>query len=109
MKIDLKKLEIEINFIKGYRKPNKDWNDQNYVSWVRSFNSRYDMYSDTIFEIDEIRNNILYNFGGVKEFIKDYGGDSFDVVSVDWFMKVKDYTDERLYEFIEKWRMCFPS
>ena len=108
MKIDVKKLENEINYIVGYRKPKKDWSDENYKSWVRSFNRRYDMYSDTIFEIDEIRNNILNNYGGVREFVKGYGGDYFDEEYVSWFMKV-DYTDERLDEFIEKWRMCFPS
>ena len=40
--------------------------------------------------IEEIRNNILNNFGGVKEFIKDYGGDYFDEEYVNWFMKVED-------------------
>jgi len=58
--------------------------------------------------IDEIRNNILYNFGGVKEFIKDYGGDYFDEEYVNWFMKVEDYNDERLDGFKEKWNLCFP-
>ena len=59
--------------------------------------------------IKEIRNNILNNFGGVKEFIKDYGGDYFDEEYVNWFMKVEDYNDEKLYGFIEKWNLCFPS
>ncbi len=59
--------------------------------------------------IEEIRNNILNNFGGVKEFIKDYGGDYFDEEYVNWFMKVEDYNDEKLYGFIEKWNLCFPS
>ena len=58
--------------------------------------------------IDEIRNNILYNFGGVKEFIKDYGGDYFDEEYVNWFMKVEDYNDKKLDGFIEKWNLCFP-
>jgi len=59
--------------------------------------------------IEEIRNNILNHFGGVKEFIKDYGGDYFDEEYVNWFMKVEDYNDEKLYGFIEKWNLCFPS
>ena len=58
--------------------------------------------------IEEIRNNILNNFGGVKEFIKDYGGDYFDEEYVNWFMKVEDYNDERLDGFKEKWNLCFP-
>ena len=58
--------------------------------------------------IDEIRNNILDNFGGVNKFIKDYGGDYFDEEYVNWFMKVEDYNDEKLDGFIEKWNLCFP-
>ena len=74
--------------------------------------------------IDEIRNNILNNYGGVKEFIKDYGGDYFNEEYVNWFINVVDtlmeikkvngfsnikyYNDEKLDGFIENWNLCFP-
>ena len=43
--------------------------------------------------IDEIKNNILNNYGGVKEFVRNYGGDSFNEELVNWFLINNDYTN----------------
>ena len=43
-KMRYEKIEKEVNYIKGYRKPLRNWEDENYVEWVRCFNRRYDMY-----------------------------------------------------------------
>ena len=38
-------------------------------------------------------------YGGVKKFVKDYGGDYFDEERVEWFMKMMN-TPNRKYGFL---------
>lgn len=57
----------------------------------------------------EIKNNILNNYGGVEEFVKNYGGDYFYEEYVNWFMNVTDYSDKNLDKFVDKWDICFPE
>ena len=38
----VEKLVKEVNYIMGYSKPAKDWENPEYVEWVRCFNNRYD-------------------------------------------------------------------
>lgn len=59
--------------------------------------------------VDEIKNNILNNYGGVKEFVRNYGGDSFNEELVNWFMINNDYHEPNVEVFIKMWRECFPS
>jgi two-component SAPR family response regulator len=59
--------------------------------------------------IDEIKNNILNNYGGVKEFVRNYGGDSFNEELVNWFLINNDYHEPKVEVFIKMWKVCFPS
>jgi hypothetical protein len=59
--------------------------------------------------INEIKNNILNKYGGVNEFVREYGGGVFNTTYVQWFMNNENYEGEEVEEFIEKWRRCFPS
>ena len=59
--------------------------------------------------VDEIKNNILNNYGGVKEFVRNYGGDLFNEELVNWFLINNDYHEPNVEVFIKMWRVCFPS
>jgi len=48
-------------------------------------------------------------YGGVKKFVKDYGGDYFDEERVEWFMKNDEYSQSEVWVFVSDWNICFPS
>lgn len=59
--------------------------------------------------IDGVKNSIMNLHGGVKEFVKDYGGDYFDEERVEWFVKNEDYNQPKVLDFIDDWNVCFPE
>jgi hypothetical protein len=59
-------------------------------------------------EVDGIKNSIINLFGGVKEFVKDYGGDVFDEGKVEWFIRNEDYLHPKVEGFVNDWVRVFP-
>ena len=59
--------------------------------------------------VDGIKNSIMNSYGGVKEFVKGYGGDFFDEERVEWFVKNKEYFHPKVWGFVNDWNICFPS
>ena len=64
---------------------------------------------DYTFIIDGIKNNIINTYGGVEEFVRDYGGDYFNEERVEWFIKNQDYFQQSVWDFMDDWNVCFPS
>ena len=60
-------------------------------------------------EVDGVKNSIMNLYGGVEEFVRDYGGDYFNEERVEWFIKNQDYFQQSVWDFMDDWNVCFPS
>ena len=66
-------------------------------------------HGEHFIRVNEIKNNIMNLYGGVKKFVKDYGGDYFDEERVEWFMKNDEYSQSEVWVFVSDWNKCFPK
>lgn len=60
-------------------------------------------------KVDGVKNSIMNLYGGVEEFVRDYGGDYFNEERVEWFIKNQDYFQQSVWDFMDDWNVCFPS